>query len=176
MKTWIVSFKFILLLTLITGFVYPGLLTLLGQLAFPFRVNGSVLHGKNGEKIGSEWIAQNFKSPRYFWPRPSAIDFNPIPSGGSNLGPTSSDLLQKVRERAAAGATEDLLFASASGLDPHISPMAAISQAERVAKARGMPMEKIRSIVDSFIEERQWGFLGEPRVNVLKLNQSLDER
>ncbi len=176
MKTWVASVKFLLLMTVLTGFVYPAILTAFGQVAFPFQSKGSLMTSPSGQVIGSALIGQGFKNPKYFWPRPSAGDFNPMPSGGSNLGPTSKDLANKVKERASQGMTDDLLFASASGLDPHISSKAAMSQVTRVASARGVPEDAVRSMVTKFIEDRQFGILGEPRVNVLRLNLALDER
>lgn len=175
MKTWTPALRFFVWMTILTGFVYPALITLIAQVAFSDKANGSLI-SKNGRIIGSELIAQSFKDPKYFWPRPSAIDFNPMPSGGSNLGPTSADLAAKVKERASQGMSGELLFASGSGLDPHISPQAAVGQIPRVAQARGVPEAAVRSIVDQFVERRQFGILGESRVNVLKLNLALDER
>ncbi len=165
-----------LFLTVVLGLLYPLMITIVGQAAFPKQAGGSLVE-RNGKVIGSELIAQKFSSDRYFWPRPSAIDFNPLPSGGSNLGPTSSALKEAVRERQAklgSNVPQALLFASASGLDPDIDPKSAMYQVERIAKVRGMSEEAVRSIVRKNIEGRQIGFLGEERVNVLKLNLSLD--
>lgn len=173
-KMWIVASKFLAVMTVLTGLIYPVVMTVFAQV-FHQKANGSLIES-SGQIVGSELIAQGFQKPEYFWPRPSAIGYNPLPSGGSNLGPLSSDLLNQVKERSSKGMKEDLLFASASGLDPHISPEAALSQASRVATARQVSEESIRSIVNQFIESRQLGFLGEPRVNVLKLNLALDKK
>lgn len=174
MKTWVVSLKFLLIMTVLTGVAYPLFITLVAQIGFRDQADGSIVKSKNGEAKGSRLIAQAFKESRYFWPRPSGIDYNPMSSGATNLGPTSQDLLTKVKERSTAGAVDDLLFASGSGLDPHISPNAALSQVPRVAKNRGMSNEKLSGIVEAFIEKRQLGFLGDERVNVLQLNLALD--
>ncbi len=182
----------LLLLTLITGVLYPLLTTGIAQLAFPHAANGSILTVQ-GKPIGSELIGQHFDAPRYFWGRPSAT--SPYPnnafnagtltaSAGSNLGPQNPVLLQAVQSRAGAlraadpGNTEpipvDLVTASASGLDPHISVAAARYQAPRVARERGLSIEQVHSLIATFTEGRQLGVLGEPRVNVLKLNLALD--
>lgn len=163
MKLLSQSIRFMLAMTVLTGFIYPTLMTMVSQVVFPNKANGS-----------PELIAQKFAQPGYFWSRPSAVDYNPMPSGGSNLGPTSLDLAAKVNERKGIGLTEDLLFASASGLDPHISPDGAYNQIARIAKARGVNETAVRDIVTSHIEQRQFGILGEERVNVLKLNIALD--
>lgn len=165
MKSLITSIRFMLVMTVLTGLIYPLSMTVISQLLFPEKANGKL-----------ELIAQKFTQEKYFWSRPSAIDYNPMPSGGTNLGPISQDLLAKVNERKAIGATDDLLFASGSGLDPQISPKNAYNQIPRVAKARGVKEETLRDIVRSHIEGRQFGFLGEERVNVLTLNLALDER
>ncbi len=176
MKALKVSLKFFAIMTVLTGFVYPGLIGVVGQLFFSKSSNGSLIYGTQGKIIGSELIAQNFKGEKYFWPRPSAIDFNPMPSGGSNLGPTSQDLVTKFHEREKQGFTRDTLFASGSGLDPHISPEAAKDQVERIAKTRNAPAAEVTAVLNEHIESRQFGFLGQKRVNVLKLNLALDER
>src|SRR5262249_28031007 len=133
---------------------------------------------QNNVLVGSDLLGQRFESPRYFWPRPSGTDFATLPSGASNKGPTSADLKKAIDERRAKfddGAAIDLLTASASGLDPHISPEAARSQTRRIAAERKVSIEKITSLVDQTIEQPQLGFLGEPRVNVLRLNLALDQ-
>jgi K+-transporting ATPase KdpC subunit len=180
------------LLTLVTGVLYPLLVTELAQVVFPHQANGSVLIW-DGQAVGSELIGQPFDRPEYFWGRPSAtasIPYNAFDamhltgSSGSNLGPLSSRLQQSVRERVerlhAADPTNlapipvDLVTASGSGLDPHISVAAAHYQVPRVAQARGIDAKVVRALVDQYTEGRQLGLLGERRVNVLKLNLALD--
>jgi K+-transporting ATPase ATPase C chain len=177
MKIAFQSFRAYLVLTLLTGIIYPLLITAIAQLAFPKQANGSRAI-QNNTLVGSDLLAQKFESPRYFWPRPSGGDFATLPSGASNKGPTSADLKKSIDERRARfgdGAAVDLLTTSGSGLDPHISPEAARSQIPRVAAARNMSIEKIAALVDQTIEPPQLGFLGEPRVNVLRLNTALDQ-
>ena len=177
MKTILQSLRIYLVLTLITGIIYPLAIYGFAQLAFPKQANGSriVVEGK---LIGSELLAQKFVSPAYFWSRPSGADFATVPSGASNKGPTSRDLKNAIEERRkqfGADAPVDLLTASGSGVDPHISPEAARMQIPRIAAARKMPDDKISALVEQAIEQPQLGFLGEPRVNVLLLNRTLDE-
>ena len=174
-------------LTILTGFIYPAIMTVSGQALFPRQASGSLI--KSGDTIrGSELIGQPFSEPKYFWSRPSATSphgYFAGASSGSNLGPTNSALLQAVNDRIAAlkavdadnkePVPVDLVTTSASGLDPHISPAAAKYQIGRVAKARNMPLDKVTALVEQFTEARQLGFLGEPRVNVLKLNLALDQ-
>ncbi|HET7785205.1 MAG TPA: potassium-transporting ATPase subunit KdpC [Myxococcales bacterium] len=164
---------------LLTGIGYPLLVTGLAQLAFPDKANGSLVRRDRGSVVGSELIGQAFTSSAYFWSRPSAVSWDAAGSGGSNLGPTS----KKLRERAAAdvqrmGGTvpAELVTASASGLDPHLSPAAVRWQVPRVAAARGLAPERVRALVDTMVEGRDLGFLGEPRVNVLLLNLALDRQ
>jgi len=185
MNSLLVSLRMLLVLTVLTGVIYPLAITGLAQLFFPRQANGSVIEYAGGA-VGSDLVGQNFTSDRYFWPRPSAVDYNPLPSGGSNLGPTSIALQDKITERKArlvfAGsspdAPPDLLLASGSGLDPHISPEAAFYQIDRVLNARGGLSEPRRQalevLVQSHTEGPQWGLFGEPRVNVLRLNLALD--
>lgn len=185
MKIFGQALRLFLILTIITGVIYPMFTTLIGQIAFSEKANGSLVKA-NGKIIGSSLIGQKFKDDRYFWPRPSAIDYNPLPSGGSNLGPTSAALKDSVTvrrdamERANPGSVTvpiDLLFASGSGLDPDISPQAARFQIDRVAHARGLDNnDKIRLIelVEKHIKQPDFGIFGEPRINVLKLNMALD--
>jgi K+-transporting ATPase ATPase C chain len=174
------------LLTLLTGVAYPLLIWGVGQAAFPYQANGSVIV-RSDERLGSELIGQFFDQPRYFWGRPSATDppYNSAASSGSNLGPTNPVLLKAVENRIdtirKAHADQqnkpvptDLVTASASGLDPHISPEAAVYQVTRVARARNWNEERVRQLVAEHTEGRTLDVLGEPRVNVLKLNLALD--
>jgi K+-transporting ATPase ATPase C chain len=177
MKTILQSLRIYLVLTLLTGILYPLAMTGIAQLLFQKQANGSRIV-ENGQLIGSDLLVQKFESPRYFWPRPSSADYATVPSGASNKGPTSADLKKSIDERRAKfgkDAPVDLLTASGSGLDPHISPEATRLQISRVASARNMSIQQIAKIVDQTIEAPQLGFLGEPRVNVLKLNLALDQ-
>ena len=177
MKTIIQSLRIYIVLTLLTGIFYPLAMTGIAQLLFPKQANGSKIV-ENGKVIGSDLLAQKFESPRYFWPRPSTADYATVASGASNKGPTSADLKKSIDERQAKfgnDAPVDLLTASGSGLDPHISPEAARSQIQRVAEARKMSIQQISALVDQATEQPQFGFLGEPRVNVLELNLALDQ-
>ena len=177
MKTILQSLRIYLVLTLLTGILYPLAMTGVAQLLFPKQANGSRTF-ENSKLVGSDLIAQKFESPRYFWPRPSSADYATVPSGASNKGPTSADLKKSIDERRAKfgnDAPVDLLTASGSGLDPHISPEAARLQIARVAAARNISIQKITTLVDQTIEEPQLGFLGEWRVNVVRLNRALDQ-
>ncbi len=171
--------------TVICGGIYPALVTGVAYALFPTQAKGSFITDRSGRAVGSALIGQPFSDPKYFWPRPSATTafaYNPMGSGGSNAGPTNPDYLKTVGDRVQllrdTGVTgpvpADLVQASASGLDPHISPEAALIQVPRVAKARGMSEEAVRTIVAQVTEGRQLGFLGEPRVNTLELNLKLD--
>lgn len=173
-------------MTLFLGFIYPLTTTCLAYLLFPRQAQGSLIY-QGGRVVGSELIGQKFTDPRYFHGRPSVAGegYDATASGGSNLGPTSKKLLEAVAKRLATVRKEnglpineavpaDLVTASASGLDPHISPEAALIQVPRIARVRGIPEEKLRKLVEQHIEGRQFGFLGAPRVNVLKLNLALD--
>jgi potassium-transporting ATPase KdpC subunit len=174
------------MLTLITGVIYPLVVTAIAQVAFSRQADGSLI--VNGDKIiGSELIGQSFDDPKYFWGRPSATSAFPDDSSsstGSNLGPTNPDQLKAVSDRMKALRDADpskkdtipidLVTASASGLDPHISPAAAEFQLSRVARVRGLTEDKVRKFIAANTEGRTFGFLGEPRVNVLKLNLDLD--
>jgi K+-transporting ATPase ATPase C chain len=174
------------ILTLLTGVVYPVVVTLIGTLAFHDRVNGSVIEA-GGRAVGSHLIGQPFSGAKYFWSRPSATSpqpYNGASSSGSNLGPTNPALVTAVRDRMAALQAADpanrmpipvdLVTASASGLDPHISPAAAEYQVARIARERGVGAEAVRALVARATEGRMFGVLGEPRVNVLELNLALD--
>ncbi|MFZ2973465.1 MAG: potassium-transporting ATPase subunit KdpC [Ferribacterium limneticum] len=174
------------LLTAVTGVVYPLAVTGIAKAAFPEAANGSLIV-KDGKAVGSRLIGQNFSDPKYFWGRPSAtgpMPYNASASGGSNQGPLNPALVDAVKGRIDAlkavdpdnqlPIPADLVNASASGLDPHISPAAADYQIERVARVRKLPLEAVRTLVDQNTEGRQWGVFGEPRVNVLKLNIGLD--
>jgi K+-transporting ATPase ATPase C chain len=159
---------------LLTGIAYPLAVTGVAQAVFRDKANGSLVKGDRGEVVGSELIGQKFSTPVYFWPRPSAVDWDAAGSGGSNLGPSSKKLHDRV---AAAGeAPMEMVTTSASGLDPHISPHAALWQVPRVAGARGIDPQRVRTLLDSMSEGRDLGFLGEPRVNVLLLNLALDRQ
>ena len=172
-------------LTVLTGILYPLAITLVAGSLFPRQSAGSLLV-QDGQVIGSTLIAQNFSSPRYFHPRPSAAGekgYDPTASGGSNLGPIDHRLVDRVAASAAAWQREnpsaripvDLVTTSGSGLDPHITPAAAEFQVPGVARARGLSPDVVRKLVRHYTEGRQLGFLGEPRVNVLRLNLALDE-
>jgi potassium-transporting ATPase KdpC subunit len=174
------------LLTVIVGVVYPLVVTAIGHAVFPGQANGSLIE-QNGKVAGSAIIGQQFDAPYYFWGRLSAttpMPYNAQNSGGSNLGPTNPALVDEIKGRIdalkAAGTDMsqpvpvDLVTSSASGLDPEISPAAAAYQVARVAKARGLTVEQVSALVSSNTSGRQWGILGEARVNVLKLNLALD--
>jgi len=177
----------LLIFTILTGLVYPLVVTGIAQLVFPHQANGSLIV-RNGQSVGSTLIGQQFDDPKYFWGRLSATGqypYNAAASSGSNLGSTNPALLDEVKARIAAlKATEpsntqpipvDLVTSSGSGLDPNISIAAALYQVPRVAKVRGLSESAIRVLVDRYTQGRQLGFLGEPRVNVLELNLALDE-
>ena len=182
-----IAFLFTLVTTVVLGLLYPLAVTGLGQLFFPAQANGGLLV-ENGQVIGSRLIAQPFSSDRYFHPRPSQAGngYDPVAPGGSasNFGPTNRQLLDRVKgdveklraENPGAAVPIDLVTTSGSGLDPHITPAAAEFQIPRVARARHMSVQELRSLVAKHTEERQLGFLGEPRVNVLELNLDLDAK
>jgi K+-transporting ATPase ATPase C chain len=169
--------------TALTGLAYPLLTTGVAQIVFPVQANGSLIE-RQGKVVGAEMIGQNFTSGRYFHGRPSAADYNAAASSGSNLGATSRTLVEAVRARAAAVAGRersevipaDLVTASGSGLDPHITPQAALIQVKRIAAARGISEAVLRGMIGEMTEGRSLGLFGEPRINVLGLNMMLDER
>lgn len=180
------AFSLLLLLTLITGLAYPALLTGAAHLLFPAQASGSLMRHE-GRVIGSALIGQSFTAPGYFWGRPSATANQPYDagaSGGSNQGPSNPALAEAVQARIkalraadpsnTAPVPVDLVTASGSGLDPHISIAAARYQAARVARVRGVPLEHVQALIDRHTEAQQFGFLGEPRVSVLALNLDLD--
>lgn len=171
------------LFTILTGVIYPLVITGIAQVAFPNQANGSLVV-MDGRAYGSELIGQQFDDPKYFWGRPSAAGYDAAASSGSNYGPTNPALLEAVQARIDALMAADpentlpipvdLVTASGSGLDPHISVAAALYQVHRVASARGLSEAEVAFLVEKYIEGRQFGFLGEPRVNVLLLNLALD--
>lgn len=172
--------------TVICGGIYPALVTAIAQAVFPHQANGSIISDQRGKEIGSRLIGQPFSDAKYFWSRPSATSYfayNPLASGGSNAGPTNPDYLKTVSERVkvlrASGITgpipADLVQASASGLDPHLSLEAALVQVSRISNIRKLSPDVIRRIIAVHTEDRQFGVLGEPRVNVLVLNTELDK-
>ena len=176
-----------LLLCVITGLVYPGIVTGLARVLFPHQAGGSLITSAKGEAIGSELIGQPFSKPEYFHPRPSAAGngYDDTLSTGTNLGPTSAKLADTLIAQAVDSAVKnegavkgkipsDMVTSSASGLDPHVSPATAFLQVARVARARHADSAAVRALVDKHLEGRQFGFFGEPRVNVLLLNLDLD--
>ena len=185
MKTITRTLKLFAILLIIVGVIYPVAVTVLAQLFFPKEAGGSLLQDPGGNITGSALIGQSFSDPKYFWSRPSATSgypYNPMASGGSNLGPTNKDLLDQISNRTEilkssgiqAPVPSDLVESSASGLDPHISMQSALVQIPRVAKARNLSEEMLNKLVLEHIENRQFGFLGEQRINVLELNLALD--
>jgi len=173
------------LFTIICGGIYPLAVTGLAQALFPGQANGSFIHDKNGKEIGSSLIGQPFTAPKYLWPRPSAtaeFGYNPSASGGSNSGPTNPEYLKTVAERVktlrnsgiSGPIPAELVQASASGLDPHLSPQAARLQASRIAKARNLPEKTVLKLIDDATQQPQLGILGVARVNLLAVNLKLD--
>jgi potassium-transporting ATPase KdpC subunit len=173
----------------LTGLIYPFVITGLAQVLFPWRANGSLVTDEKGQVVGSELIGQGFVNPAYFQPRLSAAGekgYDATSSGGSNLGSTSKKLQDRVNEdlkrlksenpEATGPVPAELVTASASGLDPHLSPEAMLWQLPRVAKARGVAVERVRAVVESYVEGRTFGILGEPRINVLLVNLALDRQ
>ncbi|MGA2267025.1 MAG: potassium-transporting ATPase subunit KdpC [Bryobacteraceae bacterium] len=184
MKQLIIAIKATLVLTVLTGVAYPLLVTGLSKMLFHRQADGSLIRA-NGKIIGSELIGQRFTRPEYFHGRPSAAGNDGLSSGGSNYGPTNQKLVDRIQDDLRKFRAEnptftgpipaDLLTASGSGLDPDISPASAEAQAGRVATARGVSAEAVRQLVAAHTEGRQFGILGEPRVNVLRLNLALDQ-
>jgi K+-transporting ATPase ATPase C chain len=186
MKQLMIAIKATLLLTVLTGLLYPLAVTGLAQILFPHQANGS-LKVVNGKTVGSELIGQSFTKPEYFHGRPSAAGngYDGLNSGGSNYGPTNQKLADRVSDDVKKFRAEnptytgpipaDLLTASGSGLDPHISPASADVQVARIAAARGVSADTVRQLVAAHTEGRQYGLFGEPRVNVLELNLALDQ-
>jgi potassium-transporting ATPase KdpC subunit len=173
----------------LTGLIYPFVITGLAQVLFPWRANGSLVTDEKGQVVGSELIGQGFVNPAYFQPRLSAAGekgYDATSSGGSNLGSTSKKLQDRINEdlkrlksenpEATGPVPAELVTASASGLDPHLSPEAMLWQLPRVAKARGVAVERVRAVVESYVEGRTFGILGEPRINVLLVNLALDRQ
>lgn len=185
MKQIKIALKLFAILMILVGVIYPVTVTTMAQLFFPKEARGSLLYDSDGNLTGSALIGQPFSDPKYFWSRPSATSgypYNPMASGGSNLGPTNKDLIEQISNRTnmlnSSGiqtpVPSDLVEASASGLDPHISVQSALVQIPRVASARNLSEEAVRKIVLEHVEEKQFGFLGEQRINVLELNLALD--
>ena len=187
MKQLWIAIKITLLMALVTGVLYPLVVTGLAKAIFPHQAAGSLMQA-HGKTVGSELIGQRFTKPEYFHGRPSAAGsdgYDGLASGGSNLGPTSQKLIDRIRDDAKKFREEnptfkgpipaDLLTASGSGLDPDISPASADAQIDRVAAARHMSVDAVRKLVADHTDDRQFGILGEPRVNVLKLNLALDQ-
>lgn len=180
MKTFFTALKLFLFMTTLTGVLYPLGITGLAQTFWKDKASGSLIE-QDGKVLGSELIGQKFTTEKYFWSRPSAVDYNPASSSGSNLGMSSADLKAKVEERKQQlpNAPADLLFASGSGLDPHISVQAAQYQQKRVTTARNLSAEQVQQLektIEQVTEKRTFGILGESRVNVLKLNLMLDQQ
>ena len=184
-KNLLVSILMTIVTTILLGFIYPLVVTGLAHLIFPHKANGQLI-AANGTTLGSAIIGQGFSSPGYFHSRPSAAGngWDAANSGGSNLGPTNQKLIDRVKGDVTTAESEnprnpvpiDLVTTSASGVDPHITPAAAEFQLPRVAEARGTTIDRVRLLVEKHTEERQFGFLGEPRVNVLELNLDLDKQ
>jgi len=184
MKNFVTAVLMTLVTTILLGLAYPLVVTGLAQVIFPDKANGQLIRNADGTIMGSRLIGQPFSSPGYFRSRPSAAGYDAGASSGSNLGPTNQKLIDRVKadveklqaENPGKPVPIDLVTTSASGLDPHISPAAAEFQVPRVARERGMSEDELRQIVAAHTEGRQFGFLGEPRVNVLELNLDLDKR
>ena len=189
MKTMIIALRTAVVTLVLTGLIYPFVITGLAQTLFPWRANGSLVTDEKGQVVGSELIGQSFSNPAYFQPRPSAAGekgYDATASSGSNLGPTSKKLQDRINDGikrlksenpdASGPVPAELVTTSASGLDPHLSPEAMNWQMARVAKARGVAAERVQAVVNANIEGRTLGILGEPRVNVLLVNLALDRQ
>jgi K+-transporting ATPase ATPase C chain len=189
MKTMSIAIRTTIVTIVLTGLIYPYVMTGLAQVLLPWRANGSLLTDDKGQVIGSEVIAQGFANPAYLQPRPSAAGekgYDAASSSGSNLGSTSKKLQDRIKEDlkrlkaenpdAPGPVPADLVTASGSGLDPHVSPQGARWQVPRIAKARGISPERVQAVVEANIERRTFGILGEPRVNVLLVNLALDRQ
>jgi len=189
MKTMAIALRTTIVTLVLTGLLYPFAMTGLAQVLFPWRANGSLVTDEKGQVVGSELIAQGFANPAYFQPRPSAAGekgYDATSSSGSNLGPTSKKLQDRIigdierlkgeNPEASSPIPVELVTASASGLDPHLSPEAMRWQVPRVSKARGIAAERVKAVVDANVEGRTFGILGEPRVNVLLGNCALDRQ
>jgi len=187
-KQLLITLKYFIAISIVTGLIYPLFITLISIIVFPGKASGSLIE-KDGKIIGSELIGQKFESDKYFWSRPSAIDYNPAPSSGTNLGPTNAKLKQLYEDRKkifieknmikdASAIPNEMFFASASGVDPHISPLSAMLQVERIANTRNFDQskkEKLIQLINSLTEKPQFGFLGNSVVNTLLLNLKLDK-
>ena len=189
MKTMTIALRMTLVTLVLTGLLYPFVITGLAQVLFPWRANGSLITDEKGQVVGSELIAQGFSNPAYFQPRPSAAGekgYDATASGGSNLGPTSKKLQDRINDdlkrlkaknpEATEPVPAELVTASASGLDPHLSPEGMLWQVPRVAKARGIAPDRVKTVVEANIKDRTLGILGEPTVNVLLVNLALDRQ
>ena len=184
MKNFVTAILMTIVTTVLLGLVYPLVVTGLAQVIFPDQANGQLIRRADGTVIGSRLIGQPFSSPGYFRSRPSAANYDAAASSGSNLGPTNQKLIDRVKadveklqaENPGKPVPIDLVTTSGSGLDPHLSPAAAEFQVPRVARERGMSEAEVREVVAAHTESRQFGFLGEARVNVLELNLDLDNR
>lgn len=183
MKQFLISFRLIFIMTFFLGLLYPLVVTSLGKILFFNQAQGSLILEKK-VVIGSALIGQEFKSEKYFWSRPSANSYNALASGGTNLSPTSKKLQETIQERRKilinahgdlGNTPSHLLFSSASGLDPHLDLESVLYQIPRVSKTRSISHGQLKNMVESFVEPRQWGFLGEPVVNVFALNRALDK-
>jgi len=189
MKTMTIALRMTLVTLVLTGLLYPFVITGLAQVLFPWRANGSLITDEKGQVVGSELIAQGFSNPAYLQPRPSAAGekgYDATASGGSNLGPTSKKLQDRINDdlkrlkaknpEATEPVPAELVTASASGLDPHLSPEGMLWQVPRIAKARGIAPDRVKTVVEANIKDRTLGILGEPTVNVLLVNLALDRQ
>jgi len=189
MKTMTIALRMTIVTLVLTGLLYPFVITGLAQVLFPWRANGSLITEEKGQVVGSELIAQGFSNPAYFQPRPSAAGekgYDATASGGSNLGPTSKKLQDRINDdlkrlkaknpEATEPVPAELVTASASGLDPHLSPEGMLWQVPRIAKARGIAPDRVKTVVEANIKDRTLGILGEPTVNVLLVNLALDRQ